>query len=193
MNLGVFFFSYFISVHLQLNDKTIKILFVLMYIATTYHFYETRDMIAYIYDGRNRTMNVAYDFVILLPYLFLFKNRLLPLVFLLPTIFFITYSCKRGAILILVVASIFIIYNLYLKNSKRHLFTNIVIIIIILLGSKYVVNSVFQSNSLLQYKLDLAMEGDANGRNTIFEIIWDYWFNCNDLKHYIFGFVLLLD
>ena len=74
--LGVFFISYYFSLHKRIGENEMILFFIFTFIALTFRFYETKDQIAIDFDGRMRTMNMAYDFVAIIPYIYLFKRKL---------------------------------------------------------------------------------------------------------------------
>ena len=188
MNLSVFFISYYFAINKKIELKEMQFLFIIIFILTSIRFFITKDFILMEY-GRMRTMNMAYDFVIFMPYLLLFRHKLVPVVFLLPTLYYVMYGGKRGAILIYSLSAVFIVYNYYFRNVKGHVIRNLIIISALCYVGLTIATDVFQQSELLQHRLEQTSKGDLNGRGSIFGNIFEAWANGGFLQLLLgFGF-----
>lgn len=188
MNLGTFFFAFYYSVKKQMNERELKWLFVAMFLVSSVRFFVTRDQIMIDRNGNMATMNMAYDFVVMLPYLYLFRHKILSSLFLIPTMYYIAYGGKRGAIVIFIASAVIILYQLYMRGRKKNLAFSIVIAIAVAVASYNILYSVYQESSLLQHRLEMTQEGDTNGRSYLFSTIWQAWLNSSSIFQLLFGY-----
>ncbi len=186
--LGVFFISYYFSLHKRIGENEMILFFIFTFIALTFRFYETKDQIAIDYDGHMRTMNMAYDFVAIIPYIYLFKRKLLGLLFIFSMTYFVAYGGKRGAIVAFLLTTAFIIYMWFLQDLKKNRTLKLFAFVISIGVAYYILSDVFQNSYLLQHRLDMTLEGDTNGRDVIAKRIMEYFWDSPSVINVLFGY-----
>ena len=68
------------------------------------------------------------------------------------------------------------------SKIERYLLSFISITVVVFLGYRYYLN-----NEYLQYRLELAAQGDTSNRDIIYSNIWNTWLN-SDFFHLLFGY-----
>lgn len=187
LNLGIFFVPYYYVQKDKFNDNNIKIFFVFLFLASLYSFMIEREEAMIERDGR-ATLNAVYGLVIILPYLFLFKNKIITLAFLGAALYCVLWGSKRGAIVIFIVFSVYYLYIRFYKRTERMRFLMPIIAIAIFMAGYYFAQKIFMENEYLQLKYDLAMAGDTNGREELYNKIFNKWSSENSIFHILFGY-----
>lgn len=185
LSLGVFFFGLFCSKHIA-NSTLFKIAFFLFLLVIFYRFIFERSEVIDKISG-NRTLNMGYDFVSLLPFLFIFKKKRVPIIVSPLIIYAVIMSIKRGAILITCLFYIYYAYSSFIKNEKYHKLRNTVIAVVLLLGIGYLASIFYFQNDYLQVRIQNMLEGDMNGRDYIYTKIIQHWLNGNNVFEFILG------
>lgn len=135
----------------------------------------------------NRTMNMGYDFVSLLPFLMLFKRKWVPII-VFPVLMYAVIMCiKRGAIIIMVLFLLYFLYAYYIRDVKKYRFRNSVIVVFLILGAWSIMKDFYFQNDYLQVRMQNMVDGDINGRDYIFEKILNHWLNEAGLFEFLFG------
>lgn len=188
LNLGIFFFSHHLSSKGRLNEKEIIVTYILLLIATSYRFFvEEAEMLIENNDKRE-TMNLAYAFVIYMPYVFYIKNKILSVVLVLFALFMVLNGAKRGAIVIYLVTAIYYIYYGYIRESPKIKFKYIIIAIIGIIIAIHLAKNIYIDNTYLQNRFEQTLEGNANGRENIYTAIWNKWINEQNFFCLLFGY-----
>lgn len=185
-----FYPFYYFSVKKQLAAKELLIFFLIMLPVAIGQFYYSRTLILSERYSLNEDIvnNAAYKFVLLFPFVFLIqKNKVLSAVLALVVLFFIIASSKRGAV---VVGAVILLWYFYYQMKmidekqkwKGFLLSFVSIAAVVFLGYRY-----YLGNEYLQYRLELAAQGDMSGRDIIYSNIWNSWLNSN-FFHFLFGY-----
>ncbi|MGM9860226.1 MAG: O-antigen ligase family protein [Muribaculaceae bacterium] len=137
-------------------------------------------------DSFQTTVNASTPFLMLLPSIFITRHKLLSFSAFCICIIFIISSVKRGNIVAAIIPSL--LYVLYIfKDSKKSLLN----IILVLAGCIVIglwVNNYVSQNEYFQYRYEATLEGKSSGRDVIYSIMWDLWYNkANDLQK-LFGY-----
>ena len=188
LGLSVFFISYSLSLQNKISEKEMKLFFIFTFIALTFRFFETKDQIAIDYDGRMRTMNMAYDFVVIVPFIYLFKRKLLCLLFIFLITYFVAYGGKRGAIFTFLLSAAYMVYLWFLRDTKKNRVLKFAAFFISIGVAYYILADVFQNSSLLQHRLDMTLEGDTNGRSIIAKRIMDSFWDSPSAINFFLGY-----
>lgn len=135
--------------------------------------------------------NEAYDFVFLIPFLFLIvTKRKLSYIILFVLIFFIIQGAKRGAIIV-GTALVFIYFYNEVRNARynKRQFKNLLLVFITIGIIGYVVYKLNVNSDFLATRFESAIEGNYSGRDYIYKSIWEGWLNAShDLGSFLFGF-----
>lgn len=191
MSLLVFYPFYYLSSKNLIKAKDLILFLLILLPITISQFYLSAEQILQerISDSTNVVNNIAYDFVWLLPYVFLVKKqRALSITLSLIVVFFIIQGAKRGAILVGAVGVIF--YVLYLlrtvsrKNRIRGYFVAIVGLLVI---SFYTYNFFIQNEYLIE-RLQQLEQGNSSGRDVIYANLFNAWYNSDNFLTLLFGY-----
>lgn len=186
--LGIFFFSYYMSLNRRLKEWQIVAVFVLLLIATSYRFFQERAELMDYYDEVNKTMNLSYAFVIFTPYLFYVKNKFLTIILVLFCLFMVLNGAKRGAIFIFFISIAYYLYYEYIVQKGKIKIKYMVIACAFILAALFYVEYAFENNVYLQARLDETLEGNTNGRRYIYRTIINKWTSEDNLLNFIFGY-----
>ena len=134
------------------------------------------------------TNNRGYLFVSLLPFIYFYRNRpWLQYVFLSIIIAFTVYSMKRGAILIILLCSVFFFWN---KTKNVPISQKILVLAIFLIlavtGSQLIEVLYYQSD-FFQKRISDTLEGNSSNRDIIVSNLLNKYANGN-LLSWLFGF-----
>lgn len=181
-------FYYFSRKGRLLNSHFIRFFFVML-ILSILHFFHEKEMIlsARISDREDVVNNAGYYFVMLLPYVFLFKKKILSYLSLFIIILFTIMSAKRGAIITALSGSIiFIYYQIFTQSSKNFIRNMVSATIFFGIMSLYLFNY-FMSNDYLITRFNNLSEG-GSGRNIIYSNLIDSWYSSDNIINFILGY-----
>ena len=127
-------------------------------------------ILSLVYSEEGMTNNVGYLFVAILPLLFINIKKNIILIIL--SYIFILISLKRGAIICAIVTIPFFIY---LARKEFHLNRKVIGLGILLVSILLinVVKNVSQSNTYIEKRIEMTMEGNSSGRDTYAFIVFD--------------------
>lgn len=181
-------FYFFSTKKRLLKSHLIRFFLIMLFLAILQFYYNEENFLsALIDDDQNLVNNTGYYFVLLLPYTFLFKRKLLSYLSIFIILVFIIQSAKRGALIVSLSGSIlFLYYQVFLQSSKNFIrnitFTTITLTSIILYLYNY-----FLSNDYLLTRLNQIDEG-GSGRTIIYSNLLESWYNSNNIFNFIFGY-----
>ena len=184
--LGIFFFGLYCALHSKNGETLFKAVFFMSLVALFYRFTFARAEIAEKTYG-NLTLNMGYDFVSLLPYLFLFKRKWIPIAISPLFIYAVIMCIKRGAILITSMFFVYFLYTYFVKNEKKNKVRNTFIVLFLLICAIILASFFYYQNAHLQVRMHNMMEGDTNGRDVLFTKIFGYWKNEANVLEMLFG------
>jgi len=134
------------------------------------------------------TNNMGYDFVYFIPFVLLFRNRPVGMFVLLSSILWFVMSCnKRGAVLIAVVLTIYILTRVIsLRNKKGRV--AFILAVIFTIGAVLYVSSYIADNEFFRGKIEMTVEGDDSGRTIIQRHLLDVMLNRSTIGRLLFGY-----
>lgn len=185
-----FYPFYYFSKRGEIQKKRLIWFFIIMLIVSIADYTFNRNLIIsqrYLYND-DLVNNVSYNFVRLIPFVMLFKDKkTISMVLSLIIMFFIIQGAKRGAIVSGIVGFIFIAYFHLKTIDKKHKNRNTIIVVlgVILLG--VVGYKYFQQNEFLIQRMQLMVDGDSSGRDIIYPNLFNAWFNSDSFKILLFG------
>ncbi len=188
LNLGIFFFSYNLSEKGRLSEKEIVVTYILLLAATSYRFFVEREEMLFERNGNQGTINLAYAFVIYMPFVFYIRNKILSILLVLFALFMVLNGAKRGAIFIFVISALYYIYIVFVKQATKYKFLYVIIAVITLFAAFYLMKDVYLNNEYLQSRLDSTLEGNTNGRDYIFRTIFNKWTTESNFFRFLFGY-----
>jgi len=135
----------------------------------------------------NIVNNIAYRFVALFLFIFLFqRKKLLSIIMTTIILYFVISGAKRGAFLVsMIILICFIFYQMKTNDNKNSISTfagNTTFIVIILI----VLNRLYLENQYLNSRLAALVQGDSSGRSIIYSNILNNWIK-SDAFYKTFG------
>ena len=190
-SLSFYPFYYFAQRGL-LKSKHLLIFFLVMIPITIlqYFFNANQILLERLSDSTELVNNIAYSFVALIPFVFLFKEKkVYSIASMALLMFFIIQGGKRGALIAGVIGLLFFIYYQLKTIDKRHRYRSYLLVLIGVLGLGYFAYDVFQNNEFLIARMQkLGEAGGSSGRDIIYMNLFNAWFNSDSLFHLLFGY-----
>lgn len=184
-----FYPFYYLTRKSIIQRKHLIVLFLVMLAVSILQFYYNKQTILSmrLSDREDVVNNIGYYFVMLVPYVFLFKKKILSLLSLFIILIFVIQSAKRGALIVaLVGTTIFIYHQLFLQKST-HFVRNFALSAIALISISLYLYNYFLNNDYLIARLDQIDEG-GSGRSTIYSNLLSSWYRSDDIINFIFGY-----
>lgn len=184
-----FYPFYFFSTNKIVKGKDF-LFFLFIMLPITIGAYSTLKGNLLLEQGRENVVNnIAYSFVGLTPFLFLFKNRKwVSYLILLLICYFVIMGSKRGAMLTFGTASFVFLYTqlrtLDSKNRiKGYLLTFVGIVLVF-----YFAYDTYMSNEYLISRMVSIEDGNLSGRDILYSNIFKAWYNSDSIWHTLFGY-----
>lgn len=139
-------------------------------------------------DKTEFTNNTGYLFLALFPAITFFRKKpLIMYLFLFICSGFILFAMKRGAILIAIIALLYIVLSSFSKSKGRTKFAIIVLSILLAIGVFEFVEYFYSSSDYFVARIEQTRSGDASGRQEMFPMYLNYLLNQVDLITFLFG------
>ena len=165
-----------------------KLFFIVALIVTIVTYFRNKTQFMIEYQTDNVVNNMAYSFIPLVPFVFLFKGKvILQYSFVLLIATFVILGSKRGAIVSCIFSMICFMYYTYKDLSGKSIY-NKIILILLSFSAIYIVYSVFLGNSFILQSFERVAEGQISHRDVIYRTIWNYWLNASSVFNLLFGF-----
>jgi O-antigen ligase len=180
-------FYYFVFKEL-ITSKILTYYFILMLPIIILQYFLNEQYLINELDKDIVVNNLAYAFVSLIPFTFLFKKKILAYGAILILFYFIISSSKRGAIITGSAGLIFFMYNqirtLKIKNRWKGYLISLLSFFVLI----YFIFNFLEANELLTERIEHMREGDSSGRDIIYTNIFNNWYNDNSIIHFLFGY-----
>ena len=165
-----------------------KLFFIVALIVTIVTYFRNKTQFMIEYQTDNVVNNMAYSFIPLVPFVFLFKGKvILQYSFVLLIATFVILGSKRGAIVSCIFSMICFMYYTYKDLSGKSIY-NKIILILLSFSAIYIVYSVFLGNSFILQRFERVAEEQISHRDVIYRTIWNYWLNASSVFNLLFGF-----
>lgn len=138
-------------------------------------------------DSDNVVDNTVYLFMGLIPFVFLFRQRIVAVGALIVMWFFIVQGSKRAAVISGAMGILMFFYFQLKIGEKRHRIRNSVIAILMIFGIGYWGVNTFLENEYLKERIEYMMEGDSAGREDLNTIVFNTWYESESIIQNIFG------
>lgn len=184
-----FYPFYYLSRKGIIQRKDLIVIFLAGLVVSVLQFYYNKQSILAmrLSDREDVVNNIGYYFVMLFPYIFLFKKKLLSLLSLFIILIFVIQSAKRGALIVVLIGTtIFIYHQLFLQKST-HFIRKFVISAITLISISLYIYNYFLNNDYLIARLDQIDEG-GSGRSVIYSNLLSSWYRSESISNFIFGY-----
>lgn len=148
----------------------------------------TLNSIQYIENREEVVNNTIYLFIGLLPFVFLFRNKIISLSFLIVLWIYIVQANKRSAFICGVLAILLYLYQIVYASKFKYKMQTYLIAVVLTLGLAYFTYTTFLQNEYLVNRVELMMSGDSSGRDIQIRSYLNAWYNSNSIVVYFFGF-----
>jgi hypothetical protein len=132
--------------------------------------------------------NTVYLFIGLLPFVFLFRKKLLSLLFLMIIWFFMIQSAKRAAILCGIAALALIVFEYLYTSEGKSKIKRYIVSIFLLFVIGYFGYDLYQQNQFLIGRMESMLGGESSGRDYLIETLLEVWYQSDSLIPYLFGY-----
>ena len=169
------------------SKHLIRFLIIILPITMSQYFFNANRILMERDSGNEDVVNnLAYSFVWLLPFAFLFKKRkLLSIGFAAFLMFFIILGAKRGALITGAIGLLVFIYYQMRTVSRRNRKRGYAILLIGVVTLGYYTYDFYQKNEFLVARMD-NLDG-GSGRVIIFKSILNNWSSNDHIRHLVFG------
>lgn len=185
----LFFIGYYSGVRQNVSRKTISAVFFMLLVTAVIMFFHSKGRLLLELNREAVTVNAAYKFVVLIPFLPLvmsyLKNGYVRMGIIVAMISLIIMGSKRGAILCMLASSVFILYY-YLRHTRLSVQRIITILLVVLLGGAFIFYSIEQ-NEYLTGRLEKMDESGIGTRNIAYLELWKHWCLESSNFAYFFG------
>ena len=191
MSLLPLYAYYYFAKKGQLQDVGFYI--VVLLILTTFQFirYQNNAIIEAVAMGLDReefTNNIAYNFVQLIPLLFLFnKKPFWQYVALLYVLVFVLMGMKRGAILIGALCFIYFLYSSYKTATPKGRKYIVMLSVCVLIGFGIYATDFIAGSDYFAERVEDTLEGNSSGRDAIYSSLLDHIFSRDNIGEILFG------
>ncbi|MFD2433774.1 O-antigen ligase family protein [Mesonia maritima] len=185
------FYPFYIFSHKGiLRRKHLNLVFFILLCLLSYRFINANITLQDLKNREDVIDNTIYMLLGLLPFTFLLKKKIFSIVSVLILWVFIVQSAKRAAIVVGVLTLIIFFYNQFqgIKKIERKraflkkISTLFLILFIGIWGYDY-----YSQNDFLVKRIQLMLAGDSSGRVDLIGIIFNKWYNSDNIFNYLFG------
>ena len=179
---------YFYSKKGSYSAKSLRFFFLVLLVAFIALFYYNQMNATTSLDVEETTNNVGYEFVSLIPMLFLFKEkRVWQMLIAALLVFFVLSGFKRGAILVAALSLVLFFYNSFI-SSRGNSRIGILIISIVVVGfGAFYVGDLLESSDYFAMRVDETLEGNTSNRDIIYGGIINYFLHEASVIQLFFG------
>lgn len=177
-----------------LDEKSLRLWIFAFLIQSIVYFYSNAARIVDMYGRQEFTNNAGYvvvGIITLLP--LLLRKPLIQYSVLFVCNYYVLIGFKRGAILVSVLCSIWLIYksfkdqNLSLPGKGNKRIIRLILTVFIVLGIVFLVNYYLSTSDYFNHRIEVTREGDSSGRDDIYSYFWGYFFNQSNVLNFLFG------
>ena len=173
------------------NQFTYRHLYIWLYffiVVVFLQYFRTQREMLMMTTSDKITNNSGYLFVALLPCLAVCKRKKLVQYILLSVfVFFILASVKRGAILIGIIASVFIIIYNILNSSRKTRIWTLLLSILILCISWQAVSHMSETSEYFLLRMEQTFEGNDSNRTLMYQNLYDVFKTQSTFMQMLFG------
>ena len=180
-----FFITYIAALQNNFSTYYLTFLFFIFFIISITRYYFSVNLLSLEYDSF--TNNTGYLITYILPFIpiIIKKYKLIGYISLCIAGTLIISSAKRGAILCLLIAMIFVL--LYYYKTHRISLKSIFLLIILFAGASTFLYYNIISNEYLLSRIDPSKNNFTSSRDVIYLSLFRYWLEDTSLWHILFG------
>ena len=186
-------YAYYYFVRIQLIKRIEPYLYICLLLATAQFFIQEKilmmETVAMGVEREEFTNNIAYDFVHLIPFLFVIgkKKLLRQYVLLLYILCFILLGMKRGAILIGAVLALYFLYVSYKSMNNKGRTYIILLSLAVIIGVVVYINYLLETSEYFNYRIESTMDGASSGRDMLYAQYLDHMRSRTSVIAFLFG------
>lgn len=180
LSLYVFFY---LSQNKILNDKILIGAYCFFFLCGIVKFYA---LTPFVMRNTKDVNNYGYEFINILPFLFIYKRKIVSAILLIISAFIVIASLKRGAIIILLIIGIYFGYRL-IKGLNIKASNKLLIVCAIVMICSAIFLKLYDTNLIIQERVTQTINGDSSGRDNLYETIWNNWKTENSVTKVLFG------
>ena len=182
-------FYYFAQRNVLHSSHLIRFFIVMLPITILQYFLNAQNILSERVSGNTDLVNnVAYSFVALIPFVFLFKRKkIIAVGAMLVLIFFIIQGAKRGALITGAIGLLFFVYLQLRTVNKKKRVRGYLFVSLATIAMGYYAYTTFENNQYLVSRVQSIGDGDTSGRLIIYANIISNWYNGGFLNQ-LFGF-----
>lgn len=185
--LKIYVFYYYASKGFLTSSRIRVYAAILLFSLVPNYYYQQAHIMA-LYNRNEVTNNMGYTFLAIIPMLFFFnKKQLLQYCLLAVALLYIVFAMKRGAIAIGIVATVSIIGSNLFSNDNKHKFLSILFTIALIVGTVYVTFYMMSESAYFVHRVEQTLSGDSSGRDNIYDTLWHYILNEQNIFYILFG------
>lgn len=140
------------------------------------------------YSIEEVTNNIGYEFLALLPFVFLFdKKHYIKFLLLIFLVVFILMCMKRGAIMISSIVCLWIFYISYRNALKKQKIFLILLFLLFITSIIYYINYMLISSDYFNERIESTLAGDASAREDYYPQLINYIFYGTSFFQFLFG------
>ncbi|WP_180109526.1 MULTISPECIES: O-antigen ligase [unclassified Acinetobacter] len=180
---------YYLAKNGKLTEKHLLRFFLLMFLVTILNFNYSEKLILLSRDNDSSDVvnNLAYQFVLLIPYLFMVKRNLVSILFFGIIFSFIIQGSKRGALIVGVLISLFFIYHRLSMIDHKYRVRSYILLTFCMGFLVFYLYKYFLSNEYLINRFSRIDDG-GSGRDIIYSSLLGAWYNSDNILNFIFGY-----
>lgn len=172
-----------------LTRKVMQYWFVFFIMSAIAGFYSMQKYILSTSGQEETINNCAYNFIALIPMIFLFeKQKLLQSIAMGICGYFIIMSFKRGAMLIGAVCLLVFLYRAFMSAKGLGKLAIILLGVAMVYIGVYLVQDMLVNSDLFNRRLEETLEGNSSGRDWLYAKAWDKFSSETNPIRFLFGY-----
>ena len=187
-SLAPVFLFYDFTMNGKLTSERIRIYLPILIITCILLYYENARQFSLLTNQEEVTNNIGYMFITLIPFLFFYSRKpILQYVFIGIILLYVFMGMKRGAILIGILATMILLYSNLKNSSRRMKILFVILTTVIVVGVSKYIDYMMDNSAYFMARYEQTVEGDASGRDIIYEKLWNTLLSETSPFYFYFG------
>lgn len=176
-----------------IDEKQMKILFVVFFVSSIYAYYGSlkyQMMIAAMMEPTKNefTVTCVYSFLSIIPLVLLFKNKmLLQFAFLAVMFVYCVLGAKRGPVILGGISSTLLILSMFSHSTTKKKTLITLVMILFFFGLYMFIEHQMETSPYFAMRVNQTMEGYTSGRDDYAKRVWDYYVNSTTTTQFFIG------
>ena len=172
-----------------IKEKHFMWFFSVMLLIVILQFYKTSTTLMFEQSRENVVNNIAYMFVLLIPFVFLIRrSKLISGVIFGVIMLYIIMANKRGALITGIVGMLFYVYYQLRTIKKHNRFKGYIVFTLLFASLIYFAYQNYMSNEYMLMRMQQLSEGNTSYRTENYTNIINTWVNSKSIVNLLFGF-----